>query len=205
MHATGVMSIQGQWLAEVAAPLCKFSEPVTEPAPKYSPQQDAVVAWREVPTLPVSQLSSRTRPRNLFAQKRLHCRLTNSPVNLRSAPLLYRVRQSAGAVMATELLRRPQYGDKPLCTQVWFGRHDWDMPPAPQPHPMLAERCAVFAAALLAGQVLPAMALLTQHLAAPPATACQPQGRTQPRVSELLAALISRQARNSMQGILMRG
>jgi ATP-dependent RNA helicase DHX37/DHR1 len=85
--------------------------------------------------------------------------------------------------------------------QVWFGWHDWDMPPAPHPHPVLAERCAVFAAALLAGQVLPAMARLTPHLAAPPATACQQQGRTQPRVGELLAALVSRQVRAVMPAL----
>ena len=82
--------------------------------------------------------------------------------------------------------------------QVWFGRHDWDMPPAPHRNPVLAERCAVFAAALLSGQVLPTMSQLTPHLAAPPATACQPQGRAQPRVGELLAALVSRKVRAAM-------
>ena len=43
------------------------------------------------------------------------------------------------------------------------------------------------------GQVLPSMAQLAPHLAAPPSIATQPQGRTQPRVGELLAALVSRQ------------
>ena len=43
--------------------------------------------------------------------------------------------------------------DTVYTSQVFFGQHDWDLPPAPRPHPELKQRCAVFASALLAGQV----------------------------------------------------
>ena len=46
--SAGVTAIQGQWLADVAAPMCKFSEPLTEPAPAYKPDEDDVVAWHKV-------------------------------------------------------------------------------------------------------------------------------------------------------------
>ena len=41
---------------------------------------------------------------------------------------------------------------------VAYGRHEWALPPVLRPHPDVRERAAVFAAALLEGQVLPAMA-----------------------------------------------
>ena len=74
-------------------------------------------------------------------------------------------------------------------SQVYFGRHDWDMPLAVRPHPDSKSRCAAFAAALLAGQVLPCMTALGPVLAQPPEAAARAQERTQPRVGELLAAL----------------
>ncbi len=46
---------------------------------------------------------------------------------------------------------------------MFFGQHDWDLPPAPRPHPELKERCAVFAAALLAGQVIQPQTLHRLH------------------------------------------
>ena len=55
--------------------------------------------------------------------------------------------------------------------QVFYGQHDWDLPPAPQPHTALKERCAVFAAALLAGQV-------TLKNCAPPSTLAEAAAAT---------------------------
>ena len=39
-----------------------------------------------------------------------------------------------------------------------FGRHSWQLPRCARPHPDATERCAVFAAALLEGKVLPSFA-----------------------------------------------
>lgn len=39
-----------------------------------------------------------------------------------------------------------------------YGPRGWQLPPVAAPHPDQAERCAVFAAALLEGRVLPALA-----------------------------------------------
>ena len=46
--AAGVTEIEAGWLAEVAQPLCSFSEPLPEPLPSYSAQADAVLSWRAV-------------------------------------------------------------------------------------------------------------------------------------------------------------
>ena len=46
--AAGVTEIEPGWLAEVAQPLCSFSEPLAEPPPSYSAQADAVLSWRAV-------------------------------------------------------------------------------------------------------------------------------------------------------------
>ena len=77
--------------------------------------------------------------------------------------------------------------------QVFFGRHDWDMPLMARPHPDASHRYAAFAAALLAGEVLPCMAVLAPVLSQPPAAAARHNERTQPRVGELLAALATHQ------------
>jgi len=41
---------------------------------------------------------------------------------------------------------------------VTYGRHEWPLPPVEKPHPDVAIQARVFAAALLAGMVLPAFA-----------------------------------------------
>lgn len=41
---------------------------------------------------------------------------------------------------------------------VTYGRHDWPLPSVERPHPDVATQARVFAAALLAGMVLPAFA-----------------------------------------------
>eukprot|EP00873_Tetraselmis_striata_P022552 jgi/Tetstr1/442816/TSEL_030900.t1 len=70
-----------------------------------------------------------------------------------------------------------------------YGRHGWDLPLhlAPYPHRRLAT--ATFAAALLAGEVLPSMAALTPELAAPPKWAARPENQAQKRVGQLVGAL----------------
>lgn len=44
----GATSIEAHWLAEVAAPLCTFSEPLLEPPPVWDKHQDSVLARHEV-------------------------------------------------------------------------------------------------------------------------------------------------------------
>jgi hypothetical protein len=41
-RAAGLTSIEPQWLPEVAAPLCEFSEPLADPAPTYRAGSDQV-------------------------------------------------------------------------------------------------------------------------------------------------------------------
>ncbi len=85
--AAGVTEIEAGWLAEVAQPLCSFSEPLPEPPPGYSAQADAVLSWRA----------------------------------------------------------------------VTFGSLGWELPPSRAWHPHAEERAAAFGAALLEGNVLPAL------------------------------------------------
>ena len=40
--AAGLTSIEPQWLAEVSAPLCTFSEPLADPPPFYRAASDQV-------------------------------------------------------------------------------------------------------------------------------------------------------------------
>ena len=75
---------------------------------------------------------------------------------------------------------------------VAYGRHAWALPRVARPHPEQDVRTAVFAAALLSGGVLPAMAALAPALAAQPATAARPELKGLPRVGELLGALRGR-------------
>lgn len=75
------------------------------------------------------------------------------------------------------------------------------MPLAARPHPDAKSRCAAFAAALLAGDVLPCMAALGPTLAQPPAVAARAQERTQPRVGELLAALASHRVCTALRAL----
>ncbi len=46
-HA-GVTAVDPSCLPAVAAPLCTFGPPLTNPAPAYAPTRDAVLCWRDV-------------------------------------------------------------------------------------------------------------------------------------------------------------
>lgn len=72
---------------------------------------------------------------------------------------------------------------------VLFGRWNWPLPPFARPVEDSAMRAAAFAAALLEGKVLAAMADLKPVLAAPPASAARPESQAQKRVVELVARL----------------
>jgi ATP-dependent RNA helicase DHX37/DHR1 len=72
-----------------------------------------------------------------------------------------------------------------------YSQHSWQLPRLLLPHPDAASRAAVFAAALLSGRVLPALAGLAGVLVAPAATAARQELQGLPRVGELLAALQS--------------
>ncbi len=66
--------------------------------------------------------------------------------------------QGEVARVAHVLLKGIWCGAQVLCwRQVTFGKHGCQLPPSSGPHPDPQERCAVFAAALLEGRVLPAM------------------------------------------------
>lgn len=78
-------------------------------------------------------------------------------------------------------------------SQVSFSHHAWQLPRVQRPHPDAAARCAAFAAALLAGHVLPAWQPLVPLLADRPSSAAAPHARHVPRVGELLAALTAKQ------------
>ncbi|GAB4819939.1 hypothetical protein N2152v2_006985 [Parachlorella kessleri] len=81
--------------------------------------------------------------------------------------------------------------DQVVCwRQVTFGKHGWQLPPSSGPHPDPQERCAVFAAALLEGRVLPAMQGLRKGLAIPPSMILRPDTRVHRRVADLLSALL---------------
>ncbi|KAL4857499.1 ATP-dependent RNA helicase DEAH13 [Chlorella vulgaris] len=96
-------------------------------------------------------------------------------------------------------LADPQPFYKPAADQVlcWrdatFGRHTWQLPRGTAPHPDPSERCAVFAAALLDGKVLPSFAQLKAGLAVPPSMLLRPELRVHKRAAELLAALSAAQ------------
>lgn len=85
--AAGVTEVDLAWLTDVAPPLMALSAPLEEPAPRYVPARDAVLAWH-------------------------------------------------GAA---------------------FGRHGWALPPVARPVADAGARAALFAAALLAGRVLPSL------------------------------------------------
>ncbi|GIL53593.1 hypothetical protein Vafri_9207 [Volvox africanus] len=89
----------------------------------------------------------------------------------------------------------PSYRGPPVdAVMAWrearYGIHDWALPPVAVPHPDVTERAAVFAAALLEGRVLPAVAELRPHLAASPAMLLRPELRGVARVGELVGALV---------------
>ncbi|KAK9814452.1 hypothetical protein WJX72_006123 [[Myrmecia] bisecta] len=47
-YMAGLTEIEPQWLAEVAQPLCTFSDPLASPPPLYSPAEDCVFCWQSV-------------------------------------------------------------------------------------------------------------------------------------------------------------
>ncbi|XP_030469626.1 ATP-dependent RNA helicase DEAH13 isoform X1 [Syzygium oleosum] len=91
---------------------------------------------------------------------------------------------------------RPYYdprADKVLCWVVpTFGPHLWEL--ALHSVPILDDthRVAVFAYALLEGQVLPCLKSVRKHMVAPPATILRPGALGQKRVGNLLFSLKSR-------------
>eukprot|EP00891_Asterochloris_glomerata_P009844 jgi/Astpho2/9844/gw1.00149.216.1_t len=119
-YMRGVTEIEAGWLAEVAQPLCSFSEPLPEPPPGYSAQADAVLSWRA----------------------------------------------------------------------VTFGSLGWELPPSRAWHPHAEERAAAFGAALLEGNVLPALKGLNAAWVLPPSALVVKDQRGQKRVGELVAALM---------------
>lgn len=70
-----------------------------------------------------------------------------------------------------------------------YSQHLWPLPRTQLPHPDPKVAAAVFAAALLGGKVLPAVAMLANALVAPAATAARPELAGLPRVGELVGAL----------------
>lgn len=70
-----------------------------------------------------------------------------------------------------------------------FGPHLWELPPHPIPLKNSKARTAVFAAALLAGKVVPSFSSLLPYLAADPAIVLKPESHGQLRVGELLHKL----------------
>ncbi|KAI8463435.1 MAG: P-loop containing nucleoside triphosphate hydrolase protein [Monoraphidium minutum] len=75
---------------------------------------------------------------------------------------------------------------------VAYGPRGWPLPRASRPHPDAAAAAAAFAAALLSGRALPALAALRPALVAAPETAARRELAGLPRVGELLAALEGR-------------
>ncbi|CAL8464255.1 g3790 [Coccomyxa elongata] len=70
-----------------------------------------------------------------------------------------------------------------------FGRHGWPLPPIERPLLDAVVQARVFAAALLAGHVLPAFAELCKALVAPAARAAAVESQGEKRVGELVGAL----------------
>lgn len=77
-----------------------------------------------------------------------------------------------------------------------YSPHDWGLPRLLLTHPDSNTRAAVFAAALLGGRVLPALAALSGSLVAPAASAARPELAGLARVGEVLQALQSKQVRH---------
>ena len=44
----GVTAIEPQWLPSVATSLCRFSEPLTDPPPRYDASSDSVLVWKHI-------------------------------------------------------------------------------------------------------------------------------------------------------------
>ncbi|ONI29335.1 hypothetical protein PRUPE_1G193500 [Prunus persica] len=88
---------------------------------------------------------------------------------------------------------KPYY--EPLTDQVLhyvipvFGPHLWELPSHSIPISNYAFRVAVFAYALLEGQVLPCLRSVRKYMAAPPASVLRPEAAGQRRVGSLLAKL----------------
>ncbi len=94
--------------------------------------------------------------------------------------------------------------DTVLCWQdVTFGSFDWPLPRHAAPHPELAERCAVFAAAFLEGKIARKFADLKQYMAAPASMAAKPEMRVHRRVADLISALEKKQvdSRSSLAAV----
>lgn len=87
----------------------------------------------------------------------------------------------------------PFYQPETDCVLAWhdaaYSQHAWPLPRLLLPHRDPTVRAAVFAAAMLGGKVLPALAGLAGVLVAPAATAARQELQGLPRVGELLAAL----------------
>ncbi|CAB4294026.1 unnamed protein product [Prunus armeniaca] len=88
---------------------------------------------------------------------------------------------------------KPYY--EPLTDQVLhyvipaFGPHLWELPSHSIPISNYAFRVAVFAYALLEGQVLPCLRFVRKYMAAPPASVLRPEAAGQRRVGSLLTRL----------------
>lgn len=88
---------------------------------------------------------------------------------------------------------KPYY--EPLTDQVLhyvipaFGPHLWELPSHSIPISNYAFRVAVFAYALLEGQVLPCLRSVRKYMASPPASVLRPEAAGQRRVGSLLAKL----------------
>lgn len=80
--------------------------------------------------------------------------------------------------------------------QASFGQHAWQLPRCQRVHPDAGARAGGLAAALLAGRLLPGWSSLVPALAEKAATAAAPHARHLPCVSELLAALMSKQVQS---------
>jgi ATP-dependent RNA helicase DHX37/DHR1 len=80
--------------------------------------------------------------------------------------------------------------DQVVCwREVRYGKHDWLLPHYVALHPDVKERCALFAAALLEGKILPGMKRLKTALAMAASSCVKPEMRAHWRVAELLGAL----------------
>lgn len=80
--------------------------------------------------------------------------------------------------------------DVVLCWRdVFFGKHDWELPQHATVHPNSSERAAYFAAALLEGTVFETFKALRKTLTLPPKACTQLDLRAHKKVSDLLEAL----------------
>lgn len=137
-YMAGLTGIEPQWLPDVAAPLCTFSQPLPDPPPFYKAATDQVGC----------------RPREPGTMRACCWRCLACPATTTAT-----MHQAPQHLCAHGAPFTPCRAPQVLCWRdVTFSRHDWQLPRCTARHPDPNERCAVFGAALLEGKVLPSFA-----------------------------------------------